>query len=45
MMLDVVRLLYRYSAWANGRILEAAAGVDGERLLVAGEGCDSIRTT
>jgi len=45
MICDVIRTLYRYNAWANARILDAAAGLDRERLLALGEGCDSIRDT
>jgi uncharacterized damage-inducible protein DinB len=42
---DVIRTLYRYNAWANTRVLEAAAGLDREHLLAPGEGCDSVRDT
>jgi uncharacterized damage-inducible protein DinB len=45
MLGDVIRTLYRYNAWANARILGAAAGLDRERLLAPGDGCDSIRDT
>lgn len=44
-MLELVRTLYRYNAWANARILDAAAGLDGGNLLAPGDGCDSIRDT
>ena len=46
MITDVVRSLYRYSAWANGRILDTAAGLDRDQLLAgAGASGESIRDT
>ena len=46
MITDVIRSLYRYSAWANGRILETAAGLDRDHLLAgAGASGESIRDT
>ncbi len=33
MLLDVIRSLYQYNAWANRRILQAASGVTPEQLL------------
>jgi uncharacterized damage-inducible protein DinB len=46
MVTDVVRSLYRYNAWANSRILDAAAGVSRDRFLAAaGPGGESIRDT
>jgi uncharacterized damage-inducible protein DinB len=46
MVLAVVRSLYRYSAWANARILETAAALDGARFLApAGPGGESVRDT
>ena len=46
MLIDLVRSLYRYSAWANARILETAAGLDHARFVAAvGPGGESIRDT
>jgi uncharacterized damage-inducible protein DinB len=46
MVTDVVRSLYRYSAWANARILDTAAGLDRDRFVAAaGPGGESIRDT
>jgi uncharacterized damage-inducible protein DinB len=45
MTTQVIRTLYRYNAWANARVLAAAGGLDHERLLAPGDGCDSIRDT
>jgi uncharacterized damage-inducible protein DinB len=46
MITDVIRSLYRYSAWANGRILDTAAGLDRDQLLAgAGASGESIRDT
>ena len=43
---QVIRSLYRYSAWANGRILDTAAGLEAEQFLApAGPGGESIRDT
>jgi uncharacterized damage-inducible protein DinB len=45
-MLDVVRSLYRYNAWANARILDAATALELERFrAAAGPGGESIRDT
>ena len=46
MITEVIRSLYRYSAWANARILEAAAGLDHHQFLAgAGASGESIRDT
>jgi uncharacterized damage-inducible protein DinB len=46
MIIDVIRSLYRYSAWANARILEAAAGLDHDQFLAGvGASGESIRDT
>ena len=46
MITDVIRSLYRYSAWANARILEAAAGLDHDQFLAGvGASGESIRDT
>jgi uncharacterized damage-inducible protein DinB len=46
MITDVIQSLYRYSAWANGRILDTAAGLDRDQLLAgAGASGESIRDT
>jgi uncharacterized damage-inducible protein DinB len=43
---ELVRTLYRYNAWANGRILDAAAGLTREQLLAGGGASfDSVRDT
>ena len=45
-MIDVVRSLYRYNAWANARILDAATALEPARFLAtAGPGGESIRDT
>ena len=43
---EMIRTMYRYSAWANARVLEAAAGVTPAQ-FVAGGGAsfDSLRDT
>jgi uncharacterized damage-inducible protein DinB len=46
MTIDVVRSLYRYNAWANGRILDTAAALAPERFVAAvGPAGESIRDT
>jgi uncharacterized damage-inducible protein DinB len=46
MPLDLVRSFYRYSAWANTRILDTAAALDPTRFVAAaGPGGESIRDT
>lgn len=46
MTLDAVRSLYRYSAWANARIVDTAGALDAARFLApAGPGGESIRDT
>jgi len=46
MTIDLVRSFYRYSAWANTRILDTAAALDRAQLLAAtGPGGESIRDT
>ena len=44
-MLEEIRGLYAYSAWANGRVLATAEGLPAEQLLSAEDGIDSIRDT
>src|SRR6185503_917983 len=45
-VIDVVRSLYRYNAWANARILDAATALEPARFLAAaGPGGESIRDT
>jgi uncharacterized damage-inducible protein DinB len=44
-MLEAIRDLYAYSAWANTRILETAAQLNPEQYIAASDGCDSIRDT
>lgn len=36
MLLEVIRSLYRYNAWANDLVMEAAAGPTADRVLAAG---------
>jgi uncharacterized damage-inducible protein DinB len=44
MVADLVRTLYRYNAWANGRILDTAAGLTADQLLAGGGASfDSVR--
>ncbi len=46
MITDVIRSLYRYNAWANAQILQAAARLTREELLApGGASFDSIRDT
>jgi uncharacterized damage-inducible protein DinB len=44
-MLEAIRDLYAYSAWANARILETAEKLTPEQYTTASEGTDSIRDT
>ena len=44
-MLEAIRDLYAYSAWANARILETAEQLTLEQFTADVEGCDSIRDT
>lgn len=46
MLLDAVKTLYAYSAWANGRVLETAARLDPERYFARlGGSFDSVHDT
>ena len=44
-MLEAIRELYAYSAWANARILDTAEQLSLEQYTTASDGCDSIRDT
>jgi len=44
-MLEAIRDLYAYSAWANARILEMAEQLTPEQYTTANEGTGSIRDT
>jgi uncharacterized damage-inducible protein DinB len=44
-MLESIRTLYAYSAWANARILETAERLTQQQYTTASDGCDSIRDT
>ena len=44
-MLEGIRDLYAYSAWANARILDTAAQLTPEQFTSLGDGFDSIRDT
>ena len=44
-MLEAIRDLYAYSAWANARILETAEQLTLEQFTADVGGCDSIRDT
>ena len=44
-MLEAIRDLYAYSAWANTRILDTAAQLNPEQYTAASVGYDSIRDT
>jgi uncharacterized damage-inducible protein DinB len=44
-MLDSIRDLYAYSAWANARILDTAEQLTPEQFTTSGDGFDSIRDT
>jgi uncharacterized damage-inducible protein DinB len=44
-MLEGIRDLYAYSAWANARILDTAEQLTPEQFTTSGDGFDSIRDT
>jgi uncharacterized damage-inducible protein DinB len=44
-MLEGIRDLYGYSAWANARILDTAAQLTAEQFTASGDGFGSIRDT
>ena len=44
-MLESIRDLYAYSAWANARILDTAEQLTPEQFTTSGDGFDSIRDT
>jgi uncharacterized damage-inducible protein DinB len=44
-MLDGIRDLYAYSAWANARILDRAEQLTSEQFMTPGDGFGSIRDT
>jgi uncharacterized damage-inducible protein DinB len=45
-IIELIRSLYAYSAWANGRILDTAAGLDHAHFVAAtGPAGESIRDT
>ena len=44
-MLEGIRNLYAYSAWANARILDTAEQLTPEQFTSSGDGFDSIRDT
>ena len=44
-MLEGIRDLYAYSAWANARILDTAARLTPQQFTTAGDGFDSVRDT
>jgi uncharacterized damage-inducible protein DinB len=44
-MLESIRTLYAYSAWANARILETAEQLTQQQYTTASDGYDSIRET
>jgi uncharacterized damage-inducible protein DinB len=44
-MLEAIRDLYAYSAWANARILGAAEQLTPEQFTTLSDGCGSIRDT
>jgi uncharacterized damage-inducible protein DinB len=44
-MLERIRTLYAYSAWANARILDTAALLTPEQFTTSGDGFGSIRDT
>ena len=44
-MLEAIRELYAYSAWANARILDTAEQLSPEQFTSSGDGFDSIRDT
>jgi uncharacterized damage-inducible protein DinB len=44
-MIEGIRTLYAYSAWANARILETAGQLTPEQFTADADGCGSIRDT
>ena len=44
-MLEEIRALYVYNAWANARILDTAAQLTPEQFTTSGDGLDSVRDT
>jgi uncharacterized damage-inducible protein DinB len=42
-MLDLIRTLYAYNAWANQRILDTAERLKLHQLIATGDGGDSVR--
>ena len=44
-MLEGIRDLYAYSAWANARILDTAEQLTPEQFTTSGDGFDSVRDT
>ena len=44
-MLEGIRNLYAYSAWANARILDTADQLTPEQFTTSGDGFDSVRDT
>ena len=44
-MVERIRTLYAYSAWANARILDTAEQLTPEQFTTSGDGFDSIRDT
>jgi uncharacterized damage-inducible protein DinB len=45
-ILDVIRTMYRYNAWANGRILDTATALTPAQLITpGGASFDSVRDT
>jgi uncharacterized damage-inducible protein DinB len=44
-VLDAICTLYAYNAWANDRVLEAAARLPAEQFVAAVNGGDSVRDT
>ena len=44
-MLDAIRTMFAYSAWANARVLAVAERLTPEQFLAASDGSDSIRDT
>ena len=44
-MLEAIRELYAYSAWANARIFDTAEQLTPEQFTTSGDGFDSVRDT
>src|SRR5262245_17045909 len=42
-VLDAIRTLYAYNAWANQRVLDTAERLKLQQLIAAGEGGESVR--